>query len=85
VAALRGEAPWPPTLSSLERDAAHFAELMWERPEGAVEVLRPHLEEHTIVEMVMLCSTTMLLNRLCTALALPVAPTVAARLAAAGL
>jgi AhpD family alkylhydroperoxidase len=85
VAALRGEAPWPPTLSLLERDAARFADLMWERPEGAVDVLRPHLEDHAIVEMVMLSSTTMLLNRLCTALALPVAPAVAARLAAAGL
>ncbi len=85
VAALRNEAPWPPTLSPLERDAARFADLMWERPENAVEVIRGHLEDHAVVEMVMLCSTTMLLNRLCTALALPVAAATADRLAAAGL
>ncbi len=83
VAALRDEGPWPPSLSRMERAAARFAELMWGDPERAVAVLRPHLEDPGIVEMVVLCSTTMLLNRLCTALALPVSATVAERLAGA--
>jgi AhpD family alkylhydroperoxidase len=82
VAWLRDEGPVPSSLSPLERAAAGFSERMWSRPEGAVELLRPHLEDHGIVEMTLLCATTMLLNRLCTALALPVSPEVSRRLAA---
>ena len=80
VAWLREEAPLPSTISPLERAAAHFSEMMWTRPSAAVEALRPHLEDHGIVEMTLLCTTTMLLNRFCTALALPVSPAVSARL-----
>jgi AhpD family alkylhydroperoxidase len=82
VAWLRDEGPVPSTVSPLERAAAAFSERMWTRPAGAVGLLRPHLEEHGIVETTLLCTTTMLLNRLCTALALPVSPAVSTRLAA---
>lgn len=82
VAWLRDEGPVPSTVSPLERAAAGFSELMWTRPTAAVEALQPHLEDHGIVEMTLLCTTTMLLNRLCTALALPVSPAVSARLEA---
>ncbi len=80
VAALRDEGPLPASFSDLELAAARFSELMWSQPAIAVDVLRPHLEDHAIVEMTLLASTTMLLNRLCTALALPVPASVTARL-----
>jgi AhpD family alkylhydroperoxidase len=80
VAWLRDEGAPAPSFSALELAAARFSELMWRQPDGAVEVLRPHLEDYAIVEMTLLCSTTLLLNRLCTALALPVPASVAARL-----
>lgn len=82
VTALRDEGPVPETFSAPELAAARFSELMWSRPAEAVEVLRPHLEDHSIVEMTLLCATTMLLNRLCTALALPVPRSVRRRLGA---
>lgn len=72
VAALRGEAPAPERWTSIERALLEFSETLSGRPEQATELLRPHFPEHQIVELVMLASVTVMLNRFATALELPV-------------
>ena len=72
VAALRGEGPAPERWDERERAALVFSEALSNRPEAAVEVLRPHFAEPQIVELVTLASTTVMLNRFATALELPV-------------
>jgi len=47
--------------------------------------LRQGRPDHVVVELTLLATTTLLLNRFCTALELPTAPDVLARLAAAGM
>lgn len=47
--------------------------------------LRQGRPDHVVVELTLLATTTLLLNRFCTALELPTAPEVLARLAAAGM
>lgn len=47
--------------------------------------LRQGRPDHAVVELTLLATTTLLLNRFCTALELPTAPEVLARLAAAGM
>lgn len=47
--------------------------------------LRRHLPDHQIVEVTILVGATLMLNRFCTALDLPTAPGVAARLETEGL
>ncbi len=47
--------------------------------------LRQGRPDHVVVELTLLAATTLLLNRFCTALELPTAPEVLARLAAAGM
>ncbi len=69
--ALLGEGRPPPGWSPLERVVLAFAQALSERPETAVGLLRPHLEEPAIVELVTLGAATEMLNRFATALALP--------------
>ena len=47
--------------------------------------LRQGRPDHVVVELTLLATTTLLLNRFCTALELPTSPEVLARLAAAGM
>ncbi len=72
VAALRGEAPPPNRWDAAERALLAFSEALSDRPDEAVELLRPHFAEPAIVELVVLGSTTVMLNRFATALELPV-------------
>jgi len=57
---------------------------------GAVDAacrdrLRQGHPDHVVVELTLLATTTLLLNRFCTALELPTSPEVLARLATAGM
>lgn len=54
-------------------------------PEAAGAALREHYDEPEIAELTLLCATTVMLNRYCTALELPVAAATMRRLAAEGL
>jgi AhpD family alkylhydroperoxidase len=71
LASLRGEAPCPVHWTPRKRALFSFSEALSTRPEGAIEVLRPHFAEPQIVELVTLGSATVLLNRFATALELP--------------
>jgi AhpD family alkylhydroperoxidase len=71
LASLRGEAPCPTHWTPREQALFSFSEALSTRPEGAIEVLRPHFAEPQIVELVTLGSATVLLNRFATALELP--------------
>ena len=71
VTALRGEGPCPERWSPVEQALFSFSETLSNRPEHAVDLLRPHFEEPQIVELVTLGSATVLLNRFATALELP--------------
>ena len=71
VTALRGEGPCPERWSPVEQALFSFSETLSNRPEQAVDLLRPHFEEPQIVELVTLGSATVLLNRFATALELP--------------
>jgi alkylhydroperoxidase family enzyme len=51
-------------------------------PEAARRAAREQLEDPDLVELTLLVGATLLLNRFCTALDLPTAPGVVARLAA---
>jgi AhpD family alkylhydroperoxidase len=72
VAAMRGESPPPERWTGRERAVLAFCDAISNRPGEAVELLRPHFSEPEIVELVTLASTTVMLNRFATALALPV-------------
>jgi AhpD family alkylhydroperoxidase len=71
LAALRGEAPPPERWDARERALLDFSLALSHRPSEAVELLRPHLGEPAIVELVTLGSATVMLNRFATALDLP--------------
>ena len=51
-------------------------------PETALERLREHFAEHELVELTLLAGATLMLNRLCTALELPVSAATRQRLEA---
>jgi 4-carboxymuconolactone decarboxylase len=72
LATLRGEAPPPEHWGPCEVALFHFSEALSNRPQDAVQLLRPHFEDAQIVELVTLGSTTVLLNRFATALELQV-------------
>ena len=71
LAALRGEAPPPERWSETQRALLAFSEALSNRPDEAVDLLRPHFDEPEIVELVTVGSVTVMLNRLATALELP--------------
>ena len=71
LAALLGEAPAPDRWTGRERALLAFSEALSNRPADAVELLRPHFDEPSIVELVTLGSATVMLNRFATALELP--------------
>ena len=71
LAALRGEGPTPDGWSPAERALLAFSEALSNRPDQAVELLRPHFDEAQVVELVTLGSATVMLNRFATALELP--------------
>lgn len=86
VRALRGEIP----LTAAFVDPAELALLDWvdvvagEKgtvPQALMDALGAHYPEHEVVELTLLVGTTMLLNRFCTALDLPVPETRLAALA----
>ena len=70
LAALRGEAAPPQRWSAKERALHAFSEALAREPGEAVELLRAHVSEPEMVELVALGSTTALLNCLATALEL---------------
>lgn len=72
IAALRGEGPPPERWPTIERAVLAFSEALAERPAEAVSLLRPHLSEAEIVEMVVLGASTVMLNHFASALELPV-------------
>lgn len=55
------------------REAAvlQFADAMCSDPDAAVAILQPEFADHEVVELVMLASATVMLNRFATALELP--------------
>ena len=53
--------------------------------DDVADELSRHFEDHLVVELTLLVGTTMLLNRYCTALALPSSSSTRVRLAEAGL
>ena len=71
VAALRRDADLPGEYGAIERALIDFSDSISSRPAAAVSDLRPHFDDSEIVELVLLASTTILLNRLATALELP--------------
>lgn len=73
VAALVAGKPGP-SWSAAEAAVIDFAEAMSGDPENAVALLRPAFADHEVVELVMLATTTIMLNRFATALELPTAP-----------
>jgi AhpD family alkylhydroperoxidase len=54
-------------------------------PEAASAALKEHYGESEVTELTLLCAATVMLNRFCTALELPVGPATLQRLAAEGL
>ncbi|HKA05298.1 MAG TPA: carboxymuconolactone decarboxylase family protein [Acidimicrobiales bacterium] len=52
---------------------------------SCVDLLKCHVPDYQVVELTLLIGATMMLNRFCTALELPTAPSTSARLAAAGI
>jgi AhpD family alkylhydroperoxidase len=89
VRALRGQFDTTDTFT----DPADLAVIGWcdelvgtgaVSPEAAA-LLRNRFADHEVVELTLLAATTLLLNRFCTALNLPTAPAVLARLTAEGL
>lgn len=90
VRALRGATPPTPTF----RDPGELALLDWVDavalgpgpvPAAPREALRSRVGDAALVELTLLVGTTVMLNRFCTALDLPTAPKVLARLVAEGL
>jgi alkylhydroperoxidase family enzyme len=69
--AIRGQAPPPQRWTERERSLLSFCDALSNRPDQAVELLRPHFGEPEIVELVTLGSATVMLNRFATALELP--------------
>ncbi|GAC1328713.1 MAG: hypothetical protein NVSMB17_04420 [Candidatus Dormibacteria bacterium] len=59
--------------SKPEAKVVQFADAMSADPNSAVGLLRPGFADHEVVELVMLASATIMLNRFATALALPTA------------
>jgi AhpD family alkylhydroperoxidase len=89
VRALRGEAP-----GETFRDPDELALLDWVDavalgpgpvPVAAREALQSRVGDPALVELTLLVAATVMLNRFCTALDLPTAPEVAARVVAEGL
>jgi AhpD family alkylhydroperoxidase len=72
LSALRGEAPPPDRWDAAQRALLAFSEALSDRPAEAVDLLRPHFDEPAIVELVVVGSVTVMLNRFATALELPV-------------
>jgi AhpD family alkylhydroperoxidase len=62
-----------------------FATGRGEVAEEIADELAAHLDEATVVEIAMMAGCTIMLNRFCTSLRLPIAPSSLARLAEAGL
>lgn len=90
VRALRGESPWPETFAAAdERALIGFVDAVaggaGAVPAGASATLREHFSEPEVVELTLLCAATLMLNRYCTALELPVSAGTLERLAAEGL
>lgn len=90
VRALRGEEEWTDVIPAADERAL----LRWVDavaggvgavpPEAGVE-LREHFSEAQVVELTLLCAATVMLNRYCTALELPLSSATLQRLAAEGL
>jgi AhpD family alkylhydroperoxidase len=89
VCALRAEAPIPDAFTG-ERERALVAwidEVATGRgavDDRYVDAMRPHFSDAELVELTVVIGATMLLNRFCTALALPTSPGTLERLAAEG-
>ena len=90
VRALRGEAE----LAEAFTTAVDLALVAWTDavgastgpvPKASLDGLSAHFEPHQVVELTLCVGATLMLNRYCTALALPTAPGHLARLAAEGL
>jgi AhpD family alkylhydroperoxidase len=90
VLALRGDRPWEERFERPEERAL----LTWvDAVAGgrgtvaaeAAEGMKAHHSDAGVVELTLLCATTMMLNRYCTALELPTSPGTLERLAAEGL
>jgi AhpD family alkylhydroperoxidase len=71
LAAMRRESPPPEHWTERERALLSFCEAISHCPQEAVDLLQPHFGEPEIVELVMLASATVMLNRFATALELP--------------
>ena len=89
VRALRGEAE----VGAVFADAAEQAVIRWcdalvgtgPLPPDVAPALRGVFADHEVVELTLLATTTLLLNRFCTALGLPTSPEVLGRLTTEGL
>jgi len=89
IVALRGEAPLPGAFAS----PADLALLAWVDavagagpvPAAVGDGLRLHYPEHEVVELTLLVGATLMLNRFCTSLGLPVSAELAGRLEREGL
>ena len=68
VASLQYGTPPPATLDDGERAVCTFSEAMCARPAEAVSLLKPFFRDDQIVELAVLCATTIFLNRFCTSL-----------------
>ncbi|MFN2507024.1 MAG: carboxymuconolactone decarboxylase family protein [Acidimicrobiales bacterium] len=89
VRALRGEAdPTEVFAVPAERAVIAWCDALVRTGSVAADIasaLRAAFADHEVVELTMLVTTTLLLNRFCTALGLPTSPEVLRRLAAEGL
>jgi AhpD family alkylhydroperoxidase len=90
VLSLRGQPPWTEVFAREDERAmlAWVDAVAGERggvAAGVAERMRTHHSEAEVVELTLLCAATMMLNRYCSALALPTSPATLQRLAAEGL
>jgi AhpD family alkylhydroperoxidase len=84
TAELRGAAAgFAPAEEALIAFCDAFADAPAPVPDEAADGLRAHFAEHEVVELSLVAGATAMLNRFCTALELPTAPTTRARLEAA--
>jgi AhpD family alkylhydroperoxidase len=83
TSALRGAASgFPAAEAALVAYCDAFCDAPAPVPPDVAHALRAHFAEHELVELSLLASATAMLNRFCTALELPTAPTTRARLEA---
>lgn len=90
VSVLRGNGPWQEAFQAEdERALLTFVDAVaggvGAVPAGASAGLRKHFSEPEVVELTLLCAATLMLNRYCTALELPVSAGTLERLAVEGL